>query len=341
VDTIDLTGPRFDPLRRAYDLGEWVDWRQAERGSSELGFLTTTRGRYAVRGWHENKTEAAMRFQSELLDFLGAGGYPAPREVPTRNGEPYLSHGASYLVTEFIPGAPYDPDNPAHLWAAGRALAYYHQVVRGFSRRFRAKPQPLLVALECLGPATLAAFGKAVSPFLSPAEGKRLSRAMSQLWVQFLRVPEALIGVVDRLPQLVVHGAFGCSALVFDGDRVTGVVGYGRSGYERRAMDLAYAVKAFAGDALDLDRCAAFMAAYGESEDLAPYELAALPLVFRGQGLVEVLGRTETFLRQEQPQSEEEALKVVGVIVGEAARTQWLEEHEDDLLLAMGGAALV
>jgi Ser/Thr protein kinase RdoA (MazF antagonist) len=164
---------------------------------------------------------------------------------------------------------------------------------------------------------------------------------MSQLWVQFLRVPEALTAVVDRLPQLVVHGSFAPAALVFRGDRVAGVAGFERAGYERRALDLARAVQAFAGGGLDLDRCAAFMSAYGELDELVPHELAALPLVFRGQALADVLEATAEYLGRQEPPSEEEVLRVVELVEHRAGRTRWLEEHEDDLLLAMGGAALV
>jgi Ser/Thr protein kinase RdoA (MazF antagonist) len=342
----------FDTLRQAYDLGEWVDWRRAESGSSDI-FVTTTRGRYVVRESHDGKTEAGMRFEVRLLDFLQASGYPAPPVVATRKGEPYHVDGAFYLVTEVIPGTPYDPDNPAHLRAAGWALARYHLTVRAFSERFRTQPRPLLVTLEHLGPATLAEFGEVAAAFLSPEESKRLSRALSRLWIQYVRVPEALAGVVPNLPQMVIQGSFGRSALVYDNDRVAGVVDYHRASYELRALDLAYTVKAFARVedpasphfrvGLDFARCALFTTAYAEVEDLPPDEVAALPLVFRSQRLVKVLSKTRNFLseHERQPQVEKDVLEVVAIIECEADRLRWLEEHEKDLLLAMGGAALV
>jgi Ser/Thr protein kinase RdoA (MazF antagonist) len=301
--------------------------------------------------------------------------------VATRKGEPYCVHGSSpggssrcdrgplpqspadagvgpvdgtsYLVTEVIPGTRYNPDNPAHLRAAGWALARYHLTVRAFSGRFRTQPRPLLVALEHLGPATLAEFGEVAAAFLSREESRRLSRALSQLWIQFVRVPEALTSVVSELPRLVIHGSFGRSVLVFGGERVAGVVDYDRATYELRAVDLAHAVMAFSpvvdpasGDfrvGLDFVRCAAFMAAYAEVEDLPPDEVAALPLVFRSQRLFEVLSRTRRFLLEHEvrPQVEEDVLKVVHLVECEADRLRWLEEHEKGLLLAMGGAALV
>jgi Ser/Thr protein kinase RdoA (MazF antagonist) len=338
VDAIDLTGAGFDPVQRAYDLGDWLDWRRAGEAS---WLVTTSLGRYVVRRSEDVSSAARIRFETELLEALGFAAYPAPRLVATGDGRPYLFDGAFYVVTEAVAGTAYDPEDSAHLWAAGRALANYHRIVRTFARRSRAQPRPLLIALEDLGPATMAAFGKVAAPFLSIAEGKRLSRAMSQLWVQFLRVPEALTAVVERLPQLVVHGSFGPAALVFAGERVAGVVGWESAGYERRVVDLAHAVSGFAGETPDLDRCAAFMAAYSEVEELAPHELAAVPLAFRAEALDEVLAGTGRLLGREGPHAEADVVDVVELIVRQAARTRWLEEHEDDLLLAMGGAALV
>jgi homoserine kinase type II len=274
----------------------------------------------------------AVRFQARLVEHLRTWGYPA--------------------LTGWESGLPYDPSNPAHLRAAGRALARYHQVVRGFTERFRTQPQPLLVAMERLGPATLAVFGEVAAAVLSPAESRDLSRALAHLWMQFVRVPETLAGVLPGLPQRVIHGSFGPSALVFAGDRVVGVMGWDRATYELRALDLAHSVEAFSRVedltsphfrvGLDLGRCQTLMSAYGEVEDLAPGELEALPLIFRRRHLVRVLSETDEFLcrHEERPQEEKDVLEVVEVLEREADRLRWLDEHEQVLLLAMGGATV-
>jgi homoserine kinase type II len=277
-------------------------------------------------------TGAGVRFQARLVEHLRAWGYPA--------------------ITEWEPGLPCDPSNPAHLRAAGRALARYHEVVRSFSGRFRTQPQPLLVAMERIGPASLAVFGEVAGTFLSPAESRDLSRALAHLWMQFVRVPETLAGVLPGLPQRVIHGSFGPSALVFDGDRVAGVIGYQAATYELRALDLAHSMEAFSRVedltsphfrvGLDLERCQTLMSAYGEVEELGAGELAALPLIFRRQHLIRVLSATDDFLRrhEEQPQEEKGVLEVVEVLERQADRLRWLDEHEQGLLLAMGGATV-
>ena len=51
--------------------------------------------------------------------------------------------------------------------------------------------------------------------------------------------------IYPSLNKLIIHGSFGRSALIFDGERLIGIVDYDRATHEIRAMDLAYTIKAF------------------------------------------------------------------------------------------------
>jgi Ser/Thr protein kinase RdoA (MazF antagonist) len=281
--------------------------------------------------WGPNRdTEAGMRFQVKLVDHLRARGYPAQ------------------LLAERSPGDGYDPANPAHLREAGRGLARYHEVVRSFPHRFRAVGRPAPPSLEHSGPHALACFTGVAEAFLGPADRARLTRASSFLWSRFIRVPEALAGVVPPLPQLVIHGSYDRSSLMFRGDHLAGVTGYGYAAHDLRAVDLGYALDAFAGMTeagaggvgLDLERCAALMAGYGEVESLPAHELAALPLVFRAQGLTGVLTGTSRFLRRHEvaSQPDREVHGLVDMVEREAERVRWLETGEQELVSALGGS---
>ncbi len=274
-----------------------------------------------------------MRFQVRLLEHLRAAGYPA---VETEPGRPERGGGDVY-----------DAANPAHLEEAGRALARYHQAVRGFRPRFRAAGRPALPALERSGPHALSRFTDVAGPFLGSPERARLTRASSILWSQFIWVPEALAGVVSPLPQLVVHGSYDPTALIFQGDRVAGVTGYDRAAYDLRALDLVHALGAFSPDeagsaavGLDFGRSAALMAAYREIEPLPAPELAALPLVFRAQSLSRVLIGTAGFLRRSGAVSrlDQEARRLVDMVEREADRVRGLEAREPELRSALAGS---
>jgi Ser/Thr protein kinase RdoA (MazF antagonist) len=356
-----LSGSLLRSLQSAYDLGEWLEWWHIRRsGSNDSFFITTTRGEFVLRRSHERKTEAGMEFEVKLLEHLCLRGYRAPRVISTRRGKSYVhigghprapgNTGSYFLLMEWIPGCRYDPGNPAHLREAGRALARYHRAVGDFSARFRPEGRPVPPALEWNGPSVLSAFARIADAFLDAGGKQRLTRACSYLWSQFIRVPEALSGVQTALPQLVIQASFGPSALVYDGDAVAGVVDYDRAGYDIRALDLAYAVEAFAGIekaaaapsdvGFDLELCARMMAAYAELEPLHPNELEALPLVFRAQRLVTVMSATSTFLRCHEAGGSgvRSVERIVDVAGTEAEELRWLEEHEPALRHALSSA---
>lgn len=266
------------------------------------------------------RTPAGLRFRSELLGHLRAGGFP---------------------VLEAQPAGGYDRNNPAHLTEAGRGLARYHALVRTFRPRFRAAGRPALPSLERSGPSALARFTADAEPFLDPTDRARLSRASSFLWSQFIRVPEALSGVLPVLPQLVVHGSYHPDVLVYRGDRLIGVTGFGCAAYDLRALDLAHALGGFGAEAvgeevgpgLDLDRAGTLMAAYRSVEPVPAAELAALALVLRARCLAGVLTGVAGFLPgPDASRSGEEARRLVDVIERAAIRTRWLEREEPEMV---------
>jgi Ser/Thr protein kinase RdoA (MazF antagonist) len=271
------------------------------------------------------RTASGLAFQGRLVDHLRARGFPA-------------------LATR-LPGG-YDPANPAHLAEAGRGLARYHALVQEFRPRFRAAGRPALPSLEGTGPYALAQFTAAAEPFLTGAERGRLTRASSFLWSQFIRVPEALAGVLPDLPQLVIHGAWEPDALVFRGDRLTGVTGFEHAAYDVRALDLALALVAFSavvargepGAGLDLDRAGVLVGAYRALQPVPVPELSALPLVLRARGLAGVLTAAAGFDPGSTMAPAGEACRLVDLIDREAEQARWLEGRAEQLISALTGS---
>jgi Ser/Thr protein kinase RdoA (MazF antagonist) len=153
--------------------------------------------------------------------------------------------------------------------------------------------------------------------------------------------------VLAELEQLVIHGSYGPGALSFRGDRLAGVAGYDLAAFDLRAVDLAQALAAFAGDggphragALDLECCAALVAAYREVEPVPERELAAVPLVLRARCLTGVLARTNGYFGGGAVtfRPEEDARRLVDAVEREADRVRWLEAADRELLSALGGS---
>ena len=341
-----------DMLCRAYDIGDWLSWERIQGGRSNHSFfVTASSGNYVLRRSNTRKSVGknaeALRFEVRLIDHLRERGYPAPQIIPTRGGERYFEHdGLFYLMTAFIAGSSYDPENPEHLLAAGDGLGRYHRLVSTLSGPYYAHRSSLLTNLGPEGIGALDVVERLAQPFLDIEERKRLHDSVSYLQNQFVDVPRAIVEVYPGLSKLVIHGSFGRSTLLFAGDTLIGVVDYDRARFEVRAMDLAVTIKGFCRDyesgedywvGLDYARCRDLLAAYREVESLPKEEFRALPLIFRGQHLAKVQERCQNLVNKNAvvPQEAKDVRKLATKIEQETARLRWLETHSDDLLAAI------
>ena len=338
-----------DALGQAYNIGDWLDWRRTPQGSTNISFfVTASSGRYVLRCSTARKSRDAMQFEIRLIEYLRTRGYPAPAIIPTRQGEGHAEHhGIFYLMTAFIAGSPYDPEDMAHLWAAGHGLGLYHQFVKDFPGPYYQRPSPVLTSLEAEGIRSLIRVSPFASRFLSPNDQERLRNAFSYISSQFRDVHREMAEIYPTLKKLIIHGSFGRSALIFDGDRLTGIVDYDRATHEICGMDLAYTIKAFCRIhdqrsedyrvGLDYQRCRNLVQAYQEVEPLAREEVQALPLIFREQRLVKVLNKCNNLLMKDAivPQEAKDVRKLATMAEREAIRLRWLETHSDDLRTAL------
>ncbi|MCA1846085.1 MAG: phosphotransferase [Actinobacteria bacterium] len=330
----------LDDVAVHYDLGQWWDIQPHHSGFR----IAAEAGDFLVAVATERRTDASLRFEAMLLAHLEDRAVVAPRLVRTRAGRSWYRSvaGEAVLVSEWAPGGGVDASLAQHRRRSTRALAEYHAAVRSFPTRLRVEGGPTLFTLEQGGPAALEAF-TGISGWYLDADGRRrLRSASSYLWRQFIRVPALLHAGGATLPRLVIHGSFGPATIVLDngdgpGLPADGLTGFERARYDMRALDLAAALKTFAGatGGFDLDRCAELVAAYDEVDRLSPGEVEALPAILRVERLVRVF-RLASRLEVDTPKSV--AVEMVNVIEQESGRLRWLEEHEAALIEALGSA---
>jgi Ser/Thr protein kinase RdoA (MazF antagonist) len=344
-----LSGAVVEALHKAYDIGDWLDWRRTPQGSTNISFfVTASSGRYVLRCSTARKSLDAIRFEVQLIEYLRARDYPAPAIIRTRRGEGFAEHnGTFYLMTAYIPGSPYDPERASHLRAAGHGLGLYHRCVRDFPGPYYHRPSPVLTSLGPTGVSSLADVSPLTSRFLSADEQKRLEHAFAYISSQFTGVHREMAELSPGLSELIIHGSFGRSALIFDGERLIGIVDYDRATHGICGMDLAYTIKAFCRVhdqdseeyrvGLDSGRCREFVLAYQEVEPLAREEIQALPLIFRQQRLVKVLQKCNNLLTKDAivRQEAKDMRKLALMAEREAIRLRWLEVHSDDLRAAL------
>jgi Ser/Thr protein kinase RdoA (MazF antagonist) len=144
-----------------------------------------------------------------------------------------------YELEEYIEGGPYDHDRPEHLEAAARTLGRYHACVEGLAPRAlrergkRYYPESWQAILTCLCEAW---------QFDREADLARTARQLESV----ARDLAARYARHGELPHLVIHGDYHAGNLLFDGDRIVGLVDYDKVSWQPRVAELAEALIYFA-----------------------------------------------------------------------------------------------
>jgi homoserine kinase type II len=303
--------------------------------------IGTDKGRFALRCSNFRKSQVSLDFELGLLEHLRGCGYPAPRIVPTRTGDLYTigADGSYCLISEWIPGGHFDPDNPAHLSEAGRALGWFHRSVNGYAPEQVPEPKLSLAEAAVQGPAALEAVSRVTAEVAGPATGAAVEDARRALVAAFADVPGRLPADLTRS---VIHGSYGGSALLYDGDRLAAVLDYDRAAWDWTSLDLAYSAKSFAregsdrsgGALLDPARCRAYLEAYLRENPLPAADLEALPLAMAAQRLVKVAGKAANLVAKHERIGQEarDVDKLAGILAHEVRMLDWLDRHGDELL---------
>lgn len=269
-----------------YDLGQARSVRRIERGFVDENWLVeTVRGQYFLKHRHPRRRQPSrvVQAQHELIEHLRQCGFPAPAIVPTARGDTFLLlEGELYELAEYIPSEPYNHERPEHLDAAARMLGTYHACVAGFA------PPALQERGELYNPAHSRAFLTALR------EGWQLDR--DPILARIARRLEARAGDLavrfsnhGALPHLIVHGDYYAGNLLFDGDRIVGVVDYDKAGWQPRVSELGEALIYFASPRpghlkhlvypgyLEREPLTRFMQVYARTVALGEAEIQALP----------------------------------------------------------------
>jgi homoserine kinase type II len=227
---------------RAFGLGEPKAVGRIEQGFvNENWRVEADGGRYFLKRRHPDLSQPFLvRAQHELMRELRRAGFPAPEVIPTLSGESFLVlEDRIYEVQQFIQGQPYDHDRPQHLEVAALTLAHYHRYVEGLTLQALCRPGDLY----------------------SPALLKENLSHLIEAWgvaadPDLVQVTEGLEGHTTRLearyaqhgplPQLIIHGDYYAGNLLFDDDRIVGVVDYDKARWQPRVVELAEALIYFA-----------------------------------------------------------------------------------------------
>lgn len=313
-------GPTEGELRQVlghYPLGELEAIQRAEQGFvNDNWIVNTARGRFFVKRRHPRLRQPDLiRAQHELIGHVHQSGFPAPTIVPTITGETFLTLDQEcYEIQVYIDGRPYDHDRPGHLEEAALTLARYHTLVAGLA------PPALCRPSELHSPTTARSLLARLAETWHLEEDPPAEGIARELDAQLADIATRFAGP-GALPHLVIHGDYYADNLIFDGNRIIGVVDYDKACWQARVLELAEALIYFASPRPGYTKhivypgvpswgaFVRFLQAYAQTATVEERELEVLPDYMRGIWLSASLQRlVET---EDRPDGPLEALQEV------------------------------
>jgi len=261
----------------AEDLDAWLA-RYAVGARAELApiasgientnyFVTTTKGRYVLT-LYERLPPEDLPFYLNLMAHLAKSGCEVPAPEPDRTGALFsILNGKPAGLVARVDGAPVDDPDAARCRAVGEALGRLHVASQGYRARLTNRR----------GPAWWRQAARAVRPFLTPDQNAAIEAelAFQQGWGKL------------RLPKGAIHADLFVDNVLFDDERVAGIIDFGFAATDFLAYDIAIAVNDWCDEdgALDADRVAAFLAGYHAVRPLSDDERAQWPGLLRAAAL--------------------------------------------------------
>jgi len=259
----------LDAWLARYAVGALVELKPIATGIENTNyFVTTAKGRYVLT-LYERLPAEDLPFYLNLMAHLARSGCDVPAPEPDRTGALFsILNGKPAGLVARVEGAPVDRPDAAHCAAVGAALARLHLA----SQQYRARLS------NRRGPAWWRQAARAVRPFLTPEQDALLQRELAhqQGYAKL------------RLPKAAIHADLFCDNVLFDGERVAGIIDFGFAATDFLAYDLAIAVNDWCDDgdgALDAARMRAFVAGYHEVRPLTDDERTHWPDLLRAAAL--------------------------------------------------------
>ncbi len=256
-----------------YDLGALRDFSGIAAGIENSNFFVTTdRGRFVLTIFERMDGETLPWFM-RLMCHLSDRGLACPAVQRRKNGDLLFRYLAAQQETKWgcivscLPGGVVDHLSTAQLESAGATLARLHAAGADFSPA-RANPtgrEWLRQTAERVAPAVRQRYGGEAADLLDD----ELAWQAEQGW--------------DGLPTGIIHGDYFCDNILFEGDRVSGVIDFYYAHSASYVMDIAIAINALSIHLQPEDdaRMAALLRGYGGVRPLREEEQQALPGLLR------------------------------------------------------------
>ena len=264
---------------KRYAIGALVDLQGIAAGIENTNyFVTTSHGRFVLTLF-ERLAAAELPFYLNLMAHLARHGIPCPAPIADRSDK-YLGtlNGKPATIVTCLPGAPLTSPGARHCERVGAMLGDMHLAGRGYAGRLE-NPR---------GPRWWREAAREVMPFLDAAR-----RALLASELDYQGQHRDL-----DLPRGPVHADLFRDNVLFDGERIGGVIDFYFAGVDTLLFDVAVTVNDWCVDQageIDDERASALLAAYRRVREFNGPELDAWPVMLRAAALRFWLSRLYDF----------------------------------------------
>lgn len=274
-----IDAPALARLAEDYGLDAIITCKGIAEGVQNSNFLVATgTTRYILTLYEEAVAPEDLPFFLGLMRHLADAGLTCPTPVARPDGSLLTElAGRPAALMHFLDGVSINAPTPAHCHVVGVALAELHHAARDF-------PQSRRNALGVGDWPSLYARCRTDSDAAPPDMAQAIEDALAHLGAHW---PEGL-------PSGIIHADFFPDNVFFLDDKLSGVIDFYFACNDFLAYDLAIALNAWGFDAhaqFDTANAAALFAGYRSGRDLAPEEIAALPVLAAGAALRFLLTR--------------------------------------------------
>jgi homoserine kinase type II len=264
---------------KRYAIGTLTDLQGIAAGIENTNyFITTSHGRFVLTLF-ERLGAAELPFYLNLMAHLARHGIPCPAPIADR-GDKYLGtlNGKPATIVTCLPGAPITSPRAGQCEQVGAILGDMHLAGKSYGGKLE-NPR---------GPHWWREAAREVAPFLDAPRRELLA---SELDFQ------ALHRGLD-LPRGAVHADLFRDNVLFDGDRIGGVIDFYFAGIDAFLFDVAVTVNDWCVDQageIEEERAQALLAAYRRVREFTDREKEAWPVLLRAAALRFWLSRLYDF----------------------------------------------
>ena len=214
----------FRAILTDYDLGVYLESHGFEHGADQTNILlSTSKGKYAFR-YYEKRHGDYVRFEIDLLHFLGDHSYPCPAPIRRQDGRYFgLHNGKPYALFTLLEGE--HDDNTSNYRLVAPAVAWLNNLTLAHKPAYAEARTP---------------YGAAYAWSCTLANATDLSdRSEAQERLHWFRGQIDTLQLPGDLPKGVCHCDSNASNFLHTDGKLAAVLDFDQAGYTWLLYDVA------------------------------------------------------------------------------------------------------